>query len=162
MKRPAEFAINIRSTSYYIARTTAQCWRCGRSTQLLALALPPAHEKLHSDAAEEVWEPAAAAAFLFLIRFLSDTVQCRLARGSAAFHITQDIEATHNYWGNHCDHCGMLLGDFDVHCEPDIGFMPGSEATAERIALTYVDEPLIAAAAGYALEPQFMKFMRRA
>jgi hypothetical protein len=162
MKTPAEFEINVRSMNYYVARTAAQCWRCERSTQLLALVLPPAHEKLHSDAAEDLWEPADAAAFLFIIGFLPETVQRRLIRESTAFHFTQGVEATHNYWGNHCDHCGLLLGDFDVHCEPDIGFMPSSEVAAARILLTFVDEPFAAAAAGYALQPQFIEFMRKA
>jgi hypothetical protein len=162
MKMSEESAVNVRSTSYYLARTTGHCWRCERSTQLLALALPPAHEKLHSDAPEDLWESAAAPAFLFLIGFLPATVQRRLARESAAFRLTQGLQATHNYWGNHCDHCGFLLGDFDVHCEPDAGFMPSSEAAAERIALTFIDEPFSAAAAGYALDPQFIEFMRKA
>jgi len=35
---------NVRSHTYYVARTHVRCWHCGLSTRLLALAVPHNHE----------------------------------------------------------------------------------------------------------------------
>jgi hypothetical protein len=54
---------NVRSSSYYIAETEAQCLSCGRWTRVLALALPAPHEIL----IEDEWQAANVSAFLFYL-----------------------------------------------------------------------------------------------
>ena len=69
-------------------------------------------------------------------------------------------EAADSHWANHCEHCGSRFSDDDLHCEPG-AFMPGGLNEAERIHLTHVAEKFSAAAAGYALDPEFFAAMRR-
>jgi hypothetical protein len=161
---------NVRSQTYYVARTTALCWRCGTPTWLLALALPPAHDVLEEDDTVELpddgepapgmWQCADANAFLFHVERLPDEVQRHLHELSQSFHVAQNPAAHSSYWENHCEHCSALLGDHELHCEPDGAFAPSSEAAAAKIELREIKEPFEAAVAGYALEPEFFRCMR--
>jgi len=62
---------------------------------------------------------------------------------------------------HYCEHCGTLLGDHELHCEPEGAFMPSSEAAAANIHLLQIPEPFQAVAAGYTFEPEFFGFMRK-
>jgi hypothetical protein len=160
---------NVRSRTYYIARTNVPCWRCGSSTGLLALAVPDAHETLDDDPqadadggapAPDAWRLANTDAFLFYVGWLSDGVRDRLNQLSQFFRPAHSAATSSPYWANHCEHCGALLGDHELHCEPDGAFMPSSAAAAANIQLLHVQEPFQAVAAGYAVEPEFFGCMR--
>jgi hypothetical protein len=163
-------AANVRSQTYYVARTSVRCWLCGLSTRLLALAIPQDHETLDGDtqtdagcdeSASEAWQRASVNAFLFYVQRLSDGVQDRLNQLSQPFRLVRSPATLNSYWANHCEHCGTLLGDHELHCEPDGAFMPSSEAAAANIHLLSIQEPFEAVAAGYAFEPEFFEFMRK-
>ncbi len=53
-----------------------------------------------------------------------------------------------------------MLDDHDLFCEPEGAFLPTSHARAAAIQLLRIDEPLEAAAAGYACDPQFFESAR--
>ncbi len=157
--------INVRSQGYWIAQTVGTCTRCGAFTRLLALGLPPRHEALSlddgSDAAEpEAWELANCNAFLFYIERLPEAVAARLQTHSAVYRPAYSAAALGTYWANHCESCGSLLEDHDLFCEPDGAFAPASPAAAAAIELVRIEEPIAAAAAGYAIEPAFFESMR--
>lgn len=169
MSPPSAFNdANVCSQTYYVARTTAPCWRCGLPTCLLALALPPAHDILEDDTGDgldgeptpSMWRRADANAFLFYVERLPDGVQRHLHELSQSFHVAQSPATHTSYWGNHCEHCSALLEDHELHCEPDGAFAPSSEAAAANIELLEIKEPFEAAVAGYALEPEFFRCMR--
>jgi hypothetical protein len=147
---------NVRSRGYFIARAHLQCGQCGRSTRVLALALPPGHETGDSDTEEGAWQRAGAAAFLSFVTWLPDEVLQRLL--PHAFYVqTQDEGSSASYWANQCEHCGSLQSDEELHCEPGV-FMPASQADAGQIQILKVDEAFEAAAAGYALDPEFIQW----
>jgi hypothetical protein len=159
---------NIRSPAYLIGRTAATCAYCRGSTRLLALALPPSHETLHVDAdgdgeelCVDVWQVASVNAFIFYVEHLPETVVSRLGHLSQFYRFAHSAAAMNSYWANHCEHCAALLDDHELHCEPDGAFMPTNEADASAIELLLIEEPLEAAAAGYAYEPEFFALMRR-
>ena len=161
---------NVRSQTYYIACTNARCWHCGAAIRLLGLAIPDGHETLDDDAranpdggesASNAWQLGTANALLFYVGWLPDEVQRRLSRLSRVFRLAHSAATSSSYWANHCEHCGTLLGDHELHCEPDGAFMPPSEAAAANIHLLLIHEPLQAVAAGYAPDPEFFNFMRK-
>jgi hypothetical protein len=161
---------NVRSHTYYVARTKVRCWHCGLSTRLLALAVPHNHETLDGDtqadadcgdSASDAWQRAAVNAMLFYVERFSDDVRDRLNGISPFFRLAHSAATLNSYWANHCEHCGALLGDHELHCEPDGAFMPSSEAAAANIQLQQIQEPFEAVAAGYAFEPEFFGFMRK-
>jgi hypothetical protein len=161
---------NVRSQTYYVARAHVRCWHCGLATRLLALAVPADHESADPDAqadadcgepAADAWQCANANAFLFYVESLPDAVSARLNRLWPFFRLAHSAATLNSYWVNHCERCGALLGDHELHCEPDGAFMPASEAAAANIELLHIEEPFEAVAAGCALEPEFFGFMRR-
>jgi hypothetical protein len=153
---------NIRSGTYYIARTECRCWHCGLSGGVLALAVPPQHETLHADTPiADLWQRSLAPAFLFFVECVTFDVQRRLRELSPCFRLTQDAVSSNSNWLNHCGRCGKQLGDYELHCEPEGAFMPTSEAAAAGIELVQIHEPLETTANGYAFEPEFFRFMRK-
>lgn len=40
-----------------------------------------------------------------------------------------------SYWMNHCEHCGMKQGDFELYNEPGGAFQPIDLAAASRFTL---------------------------
>src|SRR5258708_19913236 len=85
---------NVRSQTYYVARTNVRCWHCGLSTRLLALAMPRNHETLDEDAqadadrddrASEAWQRAAVNAIIFYFERLPDALKNTLNRISPFF-----------------------------------------------------------------------------
>jgi len=164
---PLHNEINVRSGSYLIALTVGTCWYCGAATSLLALALPPGHETLAMDAgsegeglAQEVWDAALCSALLFYVGYLPDAVQRRLQELAPLYRIARSAATQGSYWANHCERCGSLLDDHNLFCEPEGAFLPTSHARAAAIQLLGIDEPLEAAAAGYACDPEFFESVR--
>ena len=160
--------INVRSQTYYVARTAVPCSHCGLSTQLLALAMPHHHETLHVDIRADAddrpdldtWQRADLSAFLFYVEYLPDEVQGRLSQLSQFFRKAYSAVTSSSYWANHCEHCRTLLADHELHCEPDGAFMPSTEVAAANIQLLQIHEPFEAVAAGYAFESEFFRSMR--
>jgi hypothetical protein len=160
---------NVRSHSYFVARTSVRCRHCGMATRLLALALPQDHETLDEDAEDqdegsaerppEAWQRAGGNAFLFYVERLPGEVRDRLNQLSRLFRPAHSAATLSTYWTNHCEHCGGPLDDHELHCEPG-AFMAASEAAAAAIELIRIPEPFAAVAAGYAMEPEFFACMR--
>ena len=144
---------NIRATAYYIARRRATCPHCKEPATLLAIALALNHEIL-----DDTWQPVAANAFIFKMR-LGAGVERRLEQLSAGFRVDQHGADTAACWTNHCEHCRLPISDDSVHCEPGV-FVPWDAADAANIELLPVAEAFEAAAAGYALEPEFFEFFK--
>jgi hypothetical protein len=154
---------NVRSQTYYVAGTDVRCWRCGVPTRLLALVVPNSHETLDGDSPHlpDAWQRTNFNAFLFYVEYLPESVQNRLNQLSRHFRLGYSTATLSAYWANHCAHCGALLEDHELHCEPDAAFLPLSETAAAGIELVQIHEPFEAAAAGYAFEPEFFRFMRK-
>jgi hypothetical protein len=161
---------NVRSPSYFVARMSMRCPHCSLATRLLALALPHDHETLNDDAQDddegaaerppEAWQRAGVNAFLFYVERLPKGVRDRLNQLSQLFRPAHSAATLNTYWANHCEHCGRVLDDHELHCEPG-AFMASSEAAAANIELVRIPESFAAAAAGYAMEPEFFACMRK-
>jgi len=161
--------INVRSDGYFIAHAIGTCGCCHASTRLLALAVPPEHEALAMDtdaeseeAAQDTWEVASCNAFLFYIGYLPDAVRRRLSEFSPSYRVARSAAAQGSYWANHCERCGSLFDDHDLFCEPEGAFLPTNDASAAAIRLQWINEPIEAAAAGYACDPEFFASMGEA
>ena len=141
---------NIRSSSYFIAKTSVQCLSCDQWTRVLALALPAPHEVL----IEDEWQPADVSAFLFYVTELPEDVRRQLTQAWSFFRLTRDPESSDPYWANHCEYCDKPVNDDELHCEPG-GFMPGHADEAQTISLIEVRQAFRAVAAGYAVDPEF-------
>lgn len=152
---------NIRAASYYIARTWAACPHCAAATLLTALALARGHETRDDDADD--WQPVQGNAFISYVAAVSPGVYRQLRTEAPNLRFVSHEATGDSYWANHCRHCGFSIGDDELHGEPGThGFVLCSEAHAAGVDLIEVREPFEALAGGYALEPEFFMFMRRA
>jgi hypothetical protein len=81
---------------------------------------------------------------------------------SVTGHYRSDFSKTTQsfYWMNHCEHCGMKQGDFELFEEFDTPFCPINPEDASRILLRPVNEAFEASAASIAYEPGFFERMR--
>jgi hypothetical protein len=156
--------VNVRSARYLIAHAKGRCGRCRAHIDLVALVLPPGHESLVLDdeaaeheSGEMVWVTAAGSAFLFYVGHLPPSVEGRLTAVSGSYRHAFSGATQGSYWANHCNACGALIEDHDLFCEPEGAFLPTSAASAASIRLIAIDEPIEAAAAGYAFDPQFFE-----
>ena len=162
---------NVRAPTFYVAHTDSRCWHCGLPTHVLALAMPNSHETLDAEAqsgaekggesASVEWQRANVHALLFYVQELAEDVQYRLNHLLPSFRLAHSPATLNSYWANHCEHCGALLGDHELHCEPDGAFVPSSEAAAANIRLLLIEAPFEAVAAAFAFDPEFFSFMRK-
>ena len=151
---------NVRSRGYFVVRTSGKCPCCGALTRLIALALPPKHEILSTEAEErsenpapETWEVPGCGALLFYVADLPDSVQHRVAEFSRRYRHAYSAAMQDSYWGNHCGRCNSLLEDHDLFCEPDGAFLPMSGASTPDLELIWIDEFIEAQAGGYSCDP---------
>ena len=158
--------INIRSPRFLLARTVGTCWHCRATIPLFALAVPPGHMVLEPDdeaqdeeTAVDTWRIAAVSAFLFYVEYLPAAVQNRLKQVTQSYRLGDCAVVAGSHWANHCEHCGSLLDDHELFCEPDGAFLPTDESRARIIHLVPIDEAFEADAAGYAYEPDFFDAM---
>ena len=151
---------NVRSQFYFVARTNTRCSQCNSLTRVLALVLPSGHETLDPDAAE-AWHHANVDALIFFVERLAEGVRSKLDALSPYYRLSHCSATQSAYWANHCEQCGEVLGDHELHCELDGAFMPSSETAASNIQLLRIQEPFEASAAGYSFEPEFFGFAPR-
>jgi hypothetical protein len=160
--------INVRSDGYLMARSAAICPHCRDKTRVVALVLPPGHEtRSINDAGRQSaedsalcrdsWERAPRHAVLFYIESLPDAVQRRMQALAPLYRLAPAAQGC--YWANHCERCGAIQEDHDLFCEPEGAFLPISPAAASIIEFLPINEILEAAAAGYAIDPEFIDCM---
>jgi hypothetical protein len=151
-----------RSRAYWLAQLAMLCPFCGAATRVAGVALPANHETLN-DAAEQGcgWQMVAANALLFFITQLPRETQGHLQQLAPGFRRADSAAAAESHWSNHCEHCGALLDDQDLHCEPGDTFVPITAEQGSRIRLIEFHESFEGSAAGYSLEPGFLPFTRR-
>jgi hypothetical protein len=151
-----------RSEAYWLAQVAVLCPCCGAATRVVGVALPANHET-QGDAEDQGcgWQCVAANALLFFITQISRETECHLRQLAPGFRRADSGAAAESHWVNHCEHCGALLDDQDLHCEPGDTFVPLTAEQGSKIRLIEIHEPFEASAAGYSLEPAFLPFARR-
>jgi hypothetical protein len=157
---PQQSCFNLRCTSYFIAQSTCSCWHCARHTRVFSFVLPRGHEARVADDESALWEVQESEAIVYYITWIPATVQAQVQ--SLTRHFRNDFSKTTQsfYWMNHCEHCGMKQGDFDLFEEFDTPFCPIEPQDACRILLRPVRESFEASAESVAYEPGFRQWMR--
>ncbi|MCC4631527.1 DUF5710 domain-containing protein [Xanthomonas citri] len=159
--------INIRASSYFIAEASRRCWKCEQPTRVYGFLLPAGHEVAEypyegdpdEDSDDEVqawlenpesrqWVLMEVPAFIHYVGYISPAIAARIQAIAPRFRVDFSQTTQSSYWMNHCDHCGMKQGDFEMYYEPHGAFCPLSEAEAAQIALHDVDEAFEASCDG--------------
>lgn len=177
---PAGPETNIRSSCYYIAETRKSCWKCGKETLVLGLLIPAGHQTLEpideeelefsSDEEYEAWLNSPASSewatcdlptLIHYVDYLPDAVRKHVHARSRNYRVDFSKTTQSAYWMNHCEHCGMKQGDFEMYCEPQGAFFPLDEREAAQIVLHAVDEPFEANCDDYSYGVELFDFMRK-
>lgn len=135
---PGEPFIRIRSDRYFIARTGKGCWKCGEHTSVLGFILPAGHETIEpddEDEEEDVWCRYDEPSIIYYVTDLPPSVSARARMLSRHYRVDFSKTTQGSYWMNHCEHCGMKQGDFEMYCEPQGAFFPTSISAASQIVL---------------------------
>ncbi|QJQ02338.1 conjugal transfer protein TraC [Herbaspirillum rubrisubalbicans Os34] len=161
---PSEPDSNIRSGSYFIAQTTTSCWKCGEHTKVVGFILAAGHETLESgeeDDEPDRWYRHTDPAIVHYINGLLPAVEARIRALSRHYRLDFSKTTQSSYWMNHCEHCGMKQGDFEMYCEPQGAFFPVDRYAAAQITLHAFAEPF-SCNGSPAYGDHFLEYMRRA
>ena len=135
---PSEPDIGVRSSSYFIAQTTKPCWKCSEHTSVFGFILPSGHETLEPDEEDEerdAWYRYDEPTIVHYVTDLLPAVAARIKAFSRHYRVDFSKTTQSSYWMNHCEHCGMKQGDFEMYCEPQGAFFPMGERAASLIVL---------------------------
>ena len=136
--------IGVRSSSYFIAQTTKPCWKCAEHTSVFGFILPAGHETLEPDEDDDerdAWYRYDEPTIVHYVTDLLPAVAARVKAFSRHYRVDFSKTTQGSYWMNHCEHCGMKQGDFEMYCEPQGAFFPMDERAASLIVLNEVGEP---------------------
>lgn len=147
----AEF--NARSDRYFIAKGMHSCWKCGKDTTVFGFLLPPGHEQLNmddDDPGKDEWVSMDDYCTVDYVEKLLPAVLSRIRAMAPRYQRDFSKTTQDSYFMNHCDHCGMKQGDFNLFSEPGSCFFPTNEAEAAQVELIEVHEEF-ACSAGIAM-----------
>lgn len=148
---PAETVINVRSPFYAIAESAKECWKCGKVTLVYGFMLPAGHETLEETAADSdtvEWIKKEQPTTIYYVDYIPKSARNHISAITLDYRIDYS-QATHSsYWMNHCQHCGMKQGDFDMYCEPGGAFCPMDEEDESLITVHMVHEAFEASCGG--------------
>lgn len=134
---PAPPDCGIRARSFTVAESSKACWKCARPTSVYAIALPPSHSTCEIIEIGEddinVWMVHDVPAIIAYLDAIIEPSPEKLRE--IAPHYFPDFSKTteSSYWMNHCEHCGMKQGDFELHHEPAGAFFPMDAKAAANI-----------------------------
>jgi hypothetical protein len=157
---PQQSDINLQCASYFIAQSVRTCWHCDRDSHVFSILLPRGHQTLQYSGESARWKAQESEAIVYYITHIPESVQVQMR--CLTGHYRNDFSKTiHSfYWMNHCEHCGMKQGDFELIEEFDTPFRPIRVEDASRILLRSVSESFEASAASIAYQPGFFERMR--
>jgi len=135
---PAPQSPNIRAKSWYLASATRDCWRCDEISQVFGIVLPQEHEVLIAadDPKDDCWQAGYLPTILSYVNDVSESVRSYLRTRAPRYRLDYSQTTQSSYWMNHCEHCGIKLGDFETFDEPGLGFR-----VSENIRLVEIPEP---------------------
>ncbi len=171
--------INIKADSYYIVESSKLCWKCKGETRVFALLLPSGDasfcvEEIDEDDLEfgsdgacltdipELfeWRVIDMPTIIFYVDYLPAAVLARMHAMSRHYFLDYGRSTESSYYMDHCECCGIIQGDFHLHCEPRGGFLPIYEEDAYDMILHLVNEPF-EAGCGDSNETEHFGVMRR-
>jgi hypothetical protein len=122
--------------------------------------LPCGHEALADSDKFVHWERQTSEAIIFYVTYIPSSVQAQMR--SVTNHYRNDFSKTTQtfYWMNHCEHCGMKQGDFELFEEFDTPFCPINARAAFRILLRSVCESFSATATSITYESGYFERMK--
>lgn len=134
--------LNLQADYFYIAEVQRECWKCKKETKVYSFLLEffqvaeTIEEMEGNDHWKDFWVEQSDPSFISNITKLNKQAQMALLSFTDKFKMSKS-----NYYGNHCERCNALQGDFYLHVEPGVAFFPTNEKEIKNIKLYKIDEP---------------------
>jgi Domain of unknown function (DUF5710) len=159
---PVSQSPNVRAASYFLAEAARDCWRCSAQTRVFGIVLPAGYEALHmdDDPASDYWEAIDEPTMLSYVTFVADPIPARLSNLAPLYRTDYSQTTQSFYWMNHCDHCGIKLGDFETIEEFGAALNPATPKDAATVQLREVLEPLLASCESNTYDLELFGYMR--
>lgn len=120
-----------------IARAENICWDCGAIGQVVCIVLP--HDLVTiAEGDDDLPPPFSGAAVMNYIERISPELLAAI--DSPHFKPGTSRTAEQTYYANHCEHCGVLIGDFCLS-KPEGPFWPMDDQ-GHPITLTLFEQPV--------------------
>jgi hypothetical protein len=110
----------------YLIGKMYSCWRCGGRMPVVALL------------ATRVEGARGEICTLSGITELPDHILAYIQGRVPTFRLKFSKTVGQKYFANTCPRCGMLSGDFHLHCEPGAAFFPTNEDDAASLYITEI------------------------
>ena len=128
---------DIRARSFGVAESSKPCWKCARTTRVYAIALPQSHSTREiieiGEEDVEFWMVQDDPSFVSYLNAVIEPQAAMLREHAPLYFLDFSKTTGSSYWMNHCEHCGMKQGDFEIHSEPAGAFFPMDERAAAKI-----------------------------
>ena len=136
-----------------IVESRILCTQCNVVTAVFAFALPAGYESLNVDdntPDDEMgsWEAPGVGAILSYVDHLPESIANRIRTLTSHYRIDRDIASGEAFWLNHCEHCGALIEEEELHGDLDGPFGPMPCEGLKALRLHDVREPFEACAGG--------------
>lgn len=113
------------------------------------------------DPASDHWEVADEPTMLSYITFLADPIPARLGNLAPLYRIDYSQTTESFYWMNHCDRCGVKLGDFETIEEFGAALNPVTPEEAAMVRVREISEALLASCGGNTCGLEFFGSLRK-
>lgn len=138
-------AENVRADRFGVALSETNCWKCHVRMPVACLVVGRDHQ-LNLGDREEDWEAVGYASALSNVTYASPAAIDQVRTIAPWFQKAYSQMAGGEYWGNVCENCGALQGDFYLHSQPGSAFFPADSATSASIRVRWFAVPLRACA----------------
>jgi hypothetical protein len=107
----------------YLASTVIACWRCGAHMPAVAVI------------AANVADAEGTICIVSDIHDLPQPILAFIQSRFPTFQFRYSKTTKSKYYANTCPKCGVLSGDFYLHCEPGAPFFPTDEKEAGELSI---------------------------
>lgn len=134
----------IKADHCYLLSKTTRCWKCASPTEVFAIGVPEQHFYQDSDpyGDKRIWITASWKAILFHVNKVNRQVFFLLREKAPGYSMDSSKQHKCKYLMNHCDSCGIKIGDFAMHCEPGGEFWPINNVDLTLIRAEKIDKHL--------------------
>ena len=127
----------LRASRFWLLTGTADCWKCGQPTQVSAIALDGYEEPV----ADDKWEKADGRTILSYISAVDSASLAAIQSVAPWMRCGRSATAHTTYLANHCQHCGVLQGDWFL-AEAGAVFFPTDKSEMQDFVVHRFDQPL--------------------
>lgn len=137
---------DVISDSYYIATSSQTCWKCHKTTEVVAIVLKYCIKTyVYRDEGSLDVEYAFSPEWVKLSDCLGfdPRTSSFIEKLKPSYRADYSKTKKEHCYMNHCQWCGVKLGDFFMHGEPGGAFFPVSVDQSRKISLTHILRPLL-------------------